>query len=173
MTTMSAGLFLRTILVLFSALVLQSTVFAWFTIAGVHADLMLALAVGAGVAGGAQRGAVTGFAAGVIFDLLLFTPFGLSALTYSLVGYAVGLASAARVRQSRVFPVIVGLLGGAVGVLLFAVLGELVGQPLLSEPDLALIVAVEAVATAIFTVPAAAALRWAWRPAIDSGAVLI
>ena len=45
-------------------------------------DLMLALAVAAGLAGGPERGAWVGFAAGLLADCFLQTPLGLSALVY-------------------------------------------------------------------------------------------
>jgi rod shape-determining protein MreD len=173
MNPISPTLLFRSAVVLLTALALQSSVFSWFTVVGVRADLMLALTIAAGVVGGPQRGAVTGFAAGLVLDLLLFTPFGLSALTYCLVGYGVGLASALRIRQSRAFPLFAGLVGGAVGVLAFAALGELVGQPLLAEPDLVPILVVEAVGCALLTPPLTVALRWAWRPTVDSGVVLL
>lgn len=173
MNTVSPALLLRSAVVLLTALVLQASVLSWFTVAGIRADLMLALAIAAGVAGGPQRGAVTGFVAGILLDLLLYTPFGLSALTYCLVGYTVGLTSAFRIRQSRAFPVFAGLIGGAAGVLVFAALGELLGQPLLAEPDLVRILVVEAVGCALLTPPLTLVLRRAWRPAVDTGVVLL
>ena len=51
---------------------------------------MLLLAISAGIAAGPEWGALTGFIAGIAFDLVLQTPFGLSALSYCIVGYLVG-----------------------------------------------------------------------------------
>ena len=60
-------------------------------VAGAIGDLVLVVVVAAGITGGADRGATYGFVAGLLFDLLVDTPFGLTALTYALVGYGVGV----------------------------------------------------------------------------------
>ena len=70
--------------------IIQYTVGLDLRIAGAHPDLMLLMPIAAGVVGGPEIGAATGFAAGIATDLLLPTPFGLSALVYSLVGFSVG-----------------------------------------------------------------------------------
>lgn len=167
------SLVLRTGVVLLVALVLQSSVLSRHVIAGSSIDLFLVLSICAGLVGGAQRGAVTGFVSGVALDLLLVTPFGLSALTYAIVGYAVGLLGSSRVRQSRVFPVMVAAAAGAVGVVGFAVIGELVGQPYLSTPDLWRIVLVQSLGSALLALPVSAVLRWAWRPPVESRMVVV
>ena len=95
----------RAALVLVAALVLQITVLSDLRVVGGLGDLMLAMTVAAGLTGGADRGATWGFATGVLYDLVLDTPFGLSALTYALVGYAVGLAGSALLRTSGWWPV--------------------------------------------------------------------
>jgi rod shape-determining protein MreD len=171
--TLTPGFFIRSAVLFVSALVLQGAVFDRHVVAGVPIDIFLVAAVAGGLAGGAQRGAVTGFVAGLGADVLLQTPFGLSSLSLAVVGYMVGSVSATRTRQSRVFPVLAGLVGGALGVLVFAVFGELVGQPYLSDPDLVRIVAVRAVSTAVLVLPVQALLRWAWRPPIPSSGRMV
>ncbi len=101
--TTRAKLF-RAALVLLAALVLQVTMLSDLRVLGALGDLMLALTVAAGLTGGADRGVTWGFATGVLYDLMLDTPFGLSALTYALVGYAVGLAGSALMRTSGWWP---------------------------------------------------------------------
>ena len=103
--TLTAGFFVRTALVLLTALVLQPAFFDWHQVASVPVSVFLALAVAGGLTGGSQRGAILGFAGGCAADLLITAPFGLSALSMSLVGYCVGSANSLRVRQSRVFTV--------------------------------------------------------------------
>ncbi|MGH9212956.1 MAG: rod shape-determining protein MreD [Acidimicrobiales bacterium] len=56
-------------------------------------DLVLLMALAAGSVGGQDRGAVVGFVAGLSYDLMLDTPFGLAALTCVLAGYAAGWAT--------------------------------------------------------------------------------
>lgn len=163
---------IRTAMFLVIALVIQASILDRHPVASVPVDLFATIAIAAGLLGGANRGVITGFAAGCSADLLLHTPFGLSALTDALIGYAVGSISAGRLRQSRVFPVLAGLLGGALSVLGFAVFGELVGQPYLSDPDLLAIVAVRAAGSAVLVLPVMSALRWCWRPPVDSRMVI-
>ena len=56
-------------------------------------DFMMLLAVCAGFVAGPDKGAVVGFAAGLVSDLFLqSTPFGLSALAACLAGFVVGWA---------------------------------------------------------------------------------
>ena len=134
---------LRAALVLVVALLLQLTVVSDLRVAGAIGDLMLAVVVAAGMTGGADRGVVYGFAAGLLYDLTLDTPFGLSALTYALVGYAVGLAGSALVRTSGWWPVIVAAVAGAVQATLYTSLGNLIGvaYPFGDLPAIALVMA--------------------------------
>ncbi|MEY4361297.1 MAG: hypothetical protein RL391_603 [Actinomycetota bacterium] len=80
----------RILLVGLPALGLQTTFLASASLAGIVVQLMLCLSVAAGVAGGSERGAVTGFALGLMFDLVLSTPLGLTALVYGLAGFLAG-----------------------------------------------------------------------------------
>lgn len=134
---------LRAALVFVVALLLQLTVVSDLRVAGAIGDLMLAVVVAAGMTGGADRGVVYGFAAGLLYDLTLDTPFGLSALTYALVGYAVGLAGSALVRTSGWWPVIVAAVAGAVQATLYTSLGNLIGvaYPFGDLPAIALVMA--------------------------------
>jgi rod shape-determining protein MreD len=122
--TTRAKLF-RAALVLLAALVLQVTMLSDLRILGALGDLMLALTVAAGLTGGADRGVTWGFATGVCYDLVLLdTPFGLSALTYALVGYA----ASALMRTSGWWPVGVAAVAGAVQATLYTALANLLGD---------------------------------------------
>ena len=120
----------RALLVLVVVLVLQLTVALDLRVAGAHPDLILGLAAAAGLAGGTQRGAIVGFFSGIAIDLFLPTPFGLSALVGTGIGAAAGQLVAAGVdRTNWLFVPGVATLGGAIGVIMFAVLGTVLGQP--------------------------------------------
>jgi rod shape-determining protein MreD len=82
--------FLRVALVAFAVLSVQTTLCAQLKPFGTTVDLMLLGATASGVVGGSQRGALGGFVFGLLFDLVLVTPFGLSALVYGLAGFLVG-----------------------------------------------------------------------------------
>lgn len=83
---------LALLLVLVSAVVVQSTLLAQVRPLGVSANVVLASVAAVGLTGGAVRGATYGFFAGLVIDLLLTLPAGVSALVYALVGFALGWA---------------------------------------------------------------------------------
>lgn len=156
----------RLSLVLVVLLTVQTTWLADLRPFGETGDLLLLLAIAAGMAGGPMRGAVVGFIAGVGMDLVLLTPFGLSALTYLTVGYVVGLVHDGVLRSAPWIPVVVTLVASALGVVFFVVLGQLVGQQF-RVPNLARIVAVTAVLNAVLALPALSVARWIERAAPD------
>jgi rod shape-determining protein MreD len=76
--------------VLVLAVLVQSTVLARLTLAGVRPDLLVLAVVSVAVATDPTTGAVFGFVAGLVADLLFDLPVGVSALVYVAVGFAVG-----------------------------------------------------------------------------------
>ena len=76
--------------VLVVAVLVQSTVLARLTLAGVRPDLLVLAVVSVAVATDPVTGAVFGFVAGLVADLLFDLPVGVSALVYTAVGFAVG-----------------------------------------------------------------------------------
>lgn len=151
----------RTAAVVLAALVLQVCFFARLSFEGARPDVMILLAVIAGYLLGPERGAIVGFASGLAFDIVLTTPLGLSALVYSLVGYAVGVATSGMVRSSRWAPMGIAAAGSAAGMVLYALVGALLGQPTLEGPSLAAIVVVVAAVNAALAPVAVRALTWA------------
>ncbi len=85
---------LRLTALAFLVLAIQTTLCAEMKPFGETMDLMLLAVAATGIVGGSQSGALAGFVFGVIFDLVLVTPFGLSPLVYGLVGFAAGYAQA-------------------------------------------------------------------------------
>jgi rod shape-determining protein MreD len=76
--------------VLVVAVLVQSTVLARLTVAGVRPDLLVLAVVSVAAATDPTTGAVFGFVAGLVADLLFDLPVGVSALVYVAVGFAVG-----------------------------------------------------------------------------------
>jgi rod shape-determining protein MreD len=76
--------------VLVVAVLVQSTVLARLTLAGVRPDLLVLAVVSVAVATDPVTGAVFGFVAGLVADLLFDLPVGVSALVYTAVGFTVG-----------------------------------------------------------------------------------
>jgi rod shape-determining protein MreD len=162
----------RVTAVLVSALVIQSSLLAEIRFAGVSIDLMLALTIAAGVTGGPDRGAVVGFIAGLGTDLLIQTPFGLTALSFASTGYVVGLLNEAVVRSARWLLVAIAMAGAVFALAVFVLAGELVGEDLLATPDLWRIVLIVSVGCGVLVLPCRYLMRWAWdagprtRPAV-------
>jgi rod shape-determining protein MreD len=92
------------------AVLLQSTVLAELRLAGVRPDLLVLTVVAVAMASGPTSGAVFGFSAGLVGDLLFDLPVGVSALVYTAVGFAVGTA---RVYVTSHRPVVHLALAGA------------------------------------------------------------
>lgn len=151
----------RTAAVILAALVLQVSLLSRFSYEGARPDVLLLLAVAAGFALGPERGAIVGFAAGMAFDVVLTTPLGLSALVYTLVGYGVGAASGGVIRAARWIGPAVVVAGSAAGVLLYAAIGAVLGEPTFEGPPLAAIVVVVAAVNAVLAPLAIRALTWA------------
>lgn len=151
----------RTAVVVLVALVLQVTLFARFSYEGARPDVMILLAIMAGYRLGPERGAIVGFAAGLSFDVVLSTPLGLSALVYTIIGYAVGVTTSGMVRTSRWAVPAVAAVGSAAGMVLYALVGAVLGEPTLSGPSLASIVVLVSAVNVVLSPLAARALAWA------------
>ena len=143
-------------------LLVQSTVMVDLTVGGAHPSILLLLPIAAGIVGGPEEGAVMGFVAGMAADLLLPTPFGLSALVGSLIGFAVGLQHRRHHPRGVVVPGPGRAGGQRGGVMLYAVLGAVLGQGQFLEVDLVAVVAVVAVVNAALAGPAVRLVAWAF-----------
>lgn len=156
----------RLALVMVTALTLQTTWMADLRPFGVPGDLLILVAIAAGLAAGPTRGAIVGFTAGVAIDLVQLTPFGLSALTYLAVGYVVGSAHAGVLRSAPWIPVAAGFVATALGIVFYVILGQLVGQQF-RLPDLGRVVLVTSVMNAVLVTPALFVARWVEKAAPD------
>lgn len=157
---------LRVPLVFLLVTLLHTTVFPQFRAFGVMPDVMVLLAVAGGLTGGPVRGAGMGFAAGLVADLFLTTPFGLSALVFSLVGYAVGQLAETLLEASWWFTILAAALASAGGIGLFALAGTMLGEPALLSSRLLVIMAVVAAFNALLAPWVARLIRWAMAGAL-------
>lgn len=153
----------RISLLLVLALTVQIAVASRIEVFGVQGDLMLLVAVAAGLAAGPDRGAIVGFAAGITFDLLLQSPFGLSALTYALVAYVAGSLQDSVLRAAWWIPVATAAAASALGVILYGVFGTVVGEDLLDLPLLR-IALVAGLLNALVAPALLPIVRWAITP---------
>ncbi|MGI9119234.1 MAG: rod shape-determining protein MreD [Acidimicrobiales bacterium] len=152
--------------VLLLAVVLHTAVLPELRVFGVAADLLLLVGIVAGIASGADRGAAVGFVAGLLADCFLQTPFGLSALAYSLVGYGVGAFQSTILHTGRWIPVLTAMVASALGVLTFAAIGSVLGQDQLVSARLATVAGVVAVFNGLLCWPVLRVMRWAIAPSL-------
>ncbi|UDY35714.1 rod shape-determining protein MreD [Dermatobacter hominis] len=152
---------IRWVLLVTATLVLQIGLATQIRVAGVHPDLLLLVAICAGLVGGPSTGAGVGFACGLLFDLFLPGRFGVTALAYLLVGYGSGVAGDAVARPTRWISAGIVALASAAGTLVYAAIGQLLGQRSLSDPNLGAIVGIVAAFNALLAVPVLAVCRWA------------
>ena len=149
-------------LVVFAAIVVQTSFVAGLPIAGARGDIVLLVAIAAAFESEAERGAVVGFTAGLAFDLLLNSPAGLSALTYCVIGYLVGRWNTTVLRTTWWIPIVGTMVASAAGVVLFAVLDEILGREVIDTAGLPTVVAVVAIINGAWSGP----VRWAVRRAM-------
>jgi len=147
--------------VLLLAVVVHTAVSPNLRLFGVAADVLLLLTIASAIAAGAERGAAVGFACGVLADCFLQTPFGLSALTYALVGYGVGVFQTGVLHSSWWIPAITAAVASAVAVVTFVGLGLVVGQDQLLSTRLIQVAAVVSLLHAVLAPPAVRLMRWA------------
>lgn len=120
---------LRLIVVLVVAIIIQTTLASDVRVLGVAPDLMLLLAICGGLVAGSEIGCVLGFLAGLATDVFLTaTPFGLSALTYCLVGFGVGVFRNNVLRDTWLLAPMVTFAATVVGVGAFVAFGDVVGR---------------------------------------------
>jgi rod shape-determining protein MreD len=163
---------LRLVLVFFVVILVQTTLGNDLRIAEVAPDLVVLLVVCSGLTGGAESGAWTGFFAGLAYDMFLVsTPVGLSALTYCLVGAAVGALRTSVLLERRALYPVVGLAATAASVLVFVGAGDLLGQTQLlgaGRSWLVRVMIVESVWNAVLALPAGYLYAWAARGSVGA-----
>lgn len=155
--------FIRLLMVGLPVLALQTTFFAEVKVAGVVAQVLLLLAVAAGVAAGSEQGALAGFVLGFLFDLVLTSPLGLTALVYGLAGFLAGYINSLTVDHPRWLVAIVVGAASALATLAHPVLAHLVGVEGWVSVHLLRVTVVVALVNALLGPLAVPVMRWALR----------
>ena len=137
--------------VIVSALLLQTTVFADVLLLGAKPELLYLVTIVFAFLDGPSAGAISGFASGMTEDFFLNQPKGITALTLTLLGYAVGMLRQYVVSPSPVFPVFLVAGGTFGGILFYGVVAFLLGQLDVSTLYLIRVAALSAVYNAILT----------------------
>ncbi len=115
--------------IVLTALVFQSTVFSEVTLAGAKPELVFLVTVALAFLEGPSSGAIGGFTAGMAQDFLLNQPKGMTALTLTLVGYAVGTLRQYVVTPNPLLPVVLVAVSTTGGLLFYGLVAFLLGQP--------------------------------------------
>ncbi len=141
-------------------LALQKTLLVEMRPFGVIVQIVLAFAASAGAAGGPERGALTGFTVGLMYDLAVGTPLGSSGITMGLAGYVAGWVDLVRIETTWWMAAAFVALGAAVGEAGVPVVRRFIGEEDAFVPEMAKIVPVVAVAAAIASVALVPIGRW-------------
>ncbi|MDE0318804.1 MAG: hypothetical protein OXH86_11185 [Acidimicrobiaceae bacterium] len=156
-----AGPLARSALVLTVAVVAHVGLLAHITPAGVIVDPLVLLAVAGGIVGGRSTGASFGGGCGLASDLILHTPFGMSLLVMTLVGYLSGAITEQIPSAGRLARAAIASLLAAGGIGLFASVGWLMDLVYVTEAPLIRIAIVTAVASLLTNPLLERAARWA------------
>lgn len=148
--------------VVVGAVVVQTAVLSRVRVADVVPDALALLAAAAAVVGGPGAGAATGFAAGLAMDLFLpSTPLGLSALVFSVVGYATGVVAEGYVRTTWWIPIVTVAVASGAAEVAFALTAAVVGTPGVVNGHLVTVAGVVAAGNAVLAPVGLRAASWA------------
>lgn len=111
------------------AVLLQTTLFAEATLFGVAPDVILVVVISLALLEGPALGAISGFGAGFLRDLLLEAPKGMTGLAYLVVGYVVGSIRPYVQSTSVILPLGGVFAGSLAGAGLYIVISMLLGRP--------------------------------------------
>ena len=136
-------------LLILVAVVLETTLLTHFDLFDAVPGLCMLCVLAVAFEDGPESGALFGFAMGLVLDLFLITPLGLSALSFAITGYAVGAFQSSIVRTTPWLYPMIGGIGGLFGGLVFITVGAVVGQDQLLSVHGVQIVVVSAVWDAI------------------------
>ncbi len=154
----------RFALVALLALVVQVGVLDQIVVLGAHPDVMIVLAASAGLVLGAERGATLGFFLGLVADLVLPSPYGLSALAYVFIAFGAGLLrQLPGDRDTRGVQAAACVAVSALGTVLYALLGGLIGQSGMLSGQLVYVTLVVTLGSVVLAVPSLATMRWVQR----------
>lgn len=156
------GRILRSALLVLTVVIVQHSILDSVQFFGVHLDLPLLLVIVAGFTVGREAGAVVGFVVGLMVDSFLLTPFGLSAMVFSVIGYLAGQTEKGSLIGPWTINAALASLLSAVGILTYEVASRLLGFGQLLRTNLVKVVLVVAVTNAILSVVMVPLGRWAF-----------
>jgi len=151
----------RVVLLGFVLVAVQTTLAADMRPFGVSVQVVLAFAAAAGAASDADRGAAAGFVVGLLYDLVIGTPIGATALTMAVAGHVAGLGRRFRVEPVWWILAVFTAVGALVGEGLVPVVRLFIGE---ADPvgwRIAAVLPTVTVAAAMLSPVMVPAARWA------------
>lgn len=115
------------IILAFVGIVLQSTILHHVQVGGVTPDLILVLVVFHSIFQGPKRGAIFGFALGLMEDIMLGRFIGMNALAKGMTSLLVGGLAQRAFRENILVPIFTLFLGTLFNELIYLMLGKLTG----------------------------------------------
>lgn len=169
---MSGVGYLRLALVIVLGVVVQVSILTNLRIVGMHPEIIWLFPLCAGLVAGSEGGAITGFAAGLALDCLQPTPFGLTALVATLVGFFAGMLAERSGFTGDgsawwVTPAL-GVLASVLGTLAFGLLGFVFGEDQFTAINYLALVPIVAVAAGLLAIPVWFLVNWALGDATNS-----
>lgn len=154
----------RLIAIFSTVLLIQIAVVPHFRIAGYIIDLPLIVVVLVSLHLNPPNGALVGFVVGFAVDLVLHTPFGMTALTFAIAGYGTGSVAAQLIERNILTRSLAVALLAASATSLFACIGALIGLEYVMRRELGAIALVTAGSAVPLTVLVAPLVRWVFPP---------
>jgi rod shape-determining protein MreD len=161
MLAVAARPWVRVPLVTVAVLAVQLSLFTDMRPFDAVADIMLLLVLASGMVAGPRNGALCGFFIGFVYDLMLRTPFGLSALAYALVGYAAGYLQAVVSSAPWWIGMLIMGAASAVSVAVYATVGTVFGLGDAVNLHLVTVMVVVGAVNLLLAIPALWVQRWA------------
>lgn len=154
--------YLRLTLVGLLFLGLQTTLLNELRPFGVCLQSMLLLSVGAGLAKGSETGAIVGFMMGLMYDMELTTPLGVTGVVFAATGYLAGIADTFVHESTWWSRTLIGTAAGMVGMVLMPLALSMVGVEGALTTKVFVIVVVVGGFNAVFSEAAVRICRWAF-----------
>jgi rod shape-determining protein MreD len=127
---------------------------------GVRPDILLGAGIVAAVVGGPELGALMAFVLEALGDLFVNTPFGLSALVACTVAFLAGSVRSTLGTHARYAVPVLTFLGSIAAVVLWALVGTVLGLPALLHPHLVTVALVIATVNLVVCAPLALLMQW-------------
>lgn len=112
----------------FLAAILQAGIVPYISVAGVTPNALLLAAVTIALVKGPRAGMLSGFAAGLLFDLMGTGPIGAAALVFCLVGFIAGSIQENTFSEGWVLPLVVVFLASLTAEIAYALVLAILGE---------------------------------------------